>query len=140
MIGGQKDFLIEQLLTEISAIKVGTLTVGHPVDIFTTTLIRSARLYGQFSLDKTLTLQAGATVVSRSYHLFGLGQVSQNSVTYKLKCNSPLNGVRHRSLLVFFSLATNVNWFFMSDGCLSLVTVGHVDQRRTLVNALTFQL
>ena len=78
--------------------------------------------------------------VSRSYHLFGLGQVSQNSVTYKLKCNSPLNGVRHRSLLVFFSLATNVNWFFMSDGCLSLVTVGHVDQRRTLVNALTFQL
>ena len=24
--------------------------------------VRSARLYGQFSLDKTLTLQAGATV------------------------------------------------------------------------------
>ena len=25
--------------------------------------VRSARLYGQFSLDKTLTLQAGSTVV-----------------------------------------------------------------------------
>ena len=27
--------------------------------------VRSARLYGQFSLDKTLTLQAGATVVAK---------------------------------------------------------------------------
>ena len=30
--------------------------IGHPD-------VRSARLYGQFSLDKTLTLQAGATVL-----------------------------------------------------------------------------
>ena len=30
--------------------------------------VRSARLYGQFSLDKTLTLQAGATVLKFGHH------------------------------------------------------------------------
>ena len=30
-MGGYKDFLIEQLWTEIWTIKVGTLTSGHPV-------------------------------------------------------------------------------------------------------------
>ena len=35
------------------------------------TLIWSARLYGQFSLDKTLTLQAGATVVRNTEHCIG---------------------------------------------------------------------
>ena len=51
-----------------------------------------------------------------------------------------LNGVRCRSSLVFFSLETNFHWFTMADGRLSLVTVGLLDQRPPLVNAITFQL
>ena len=38
------------------------------------------------------------------------------------------------------SLATNRSLVLMPNGRLSLVTVGHVDQRPTLVNAITFQL
>ena len=35
--------------------------------------VRSARLYGQFSLDKTQTLQAGATVIKISIYGWGTG-------------------------------------------------------------------
>ena len=43
------------------------------------TLVGSARLYGQFSLDKTLTLQAGATV--QTLDGSGAGQIKRKSAT-----------------------------------------------------------
>ena len=41
---------------------------------------------------------------------------------------------------VFLPGKTNVHWFSMPDGRLSLVTIGCVDQQQTLVKAITFQL
>ena len=43
--------------------------------------VRSARLYGQFSLDKTLTLQAGATV---QVYLVPFSNISQNVAFHKI--------------------------------------------------------
>ena len=42
--------------------------------------IRSARLYGQFSLEKTRTLQAGATVTSIAFLIFEAVQGDHGSL------------------------------------------------------------
>ena len=47
---------------------------------FTLPLVWSARVYGQFSLDKMLTLQAGSTVVAGEHVMRYMRSVSQSVV------------------------------------------------------------
>ena len=51
--------------------------------------VRSARLYGQFSLDKTLTLQAGATVSVKVAHKVPNLQLSEQKVQGELEQQRP---------------------------------------------------
>ena len=73
-------------------------------------------------------------------YLLTMNQNGYNVAMDPKKSSFPISAAGLLGPDLVFSLATNVHWFSMPDGHLSLVTVGLVDQRPTQVNAMTFQL